>query len=180
MNEVMCLAEDIGALIYYTDTDSMHIEDRFVCGENDSLLGQAYKEKYGRELIGKQLGQFHTDFDFGGSYSIVDKVLVPCKDESKGDIVATESIFLGKKAYIDRIKDEKGAEAFHIRLKGICPKAILHKATREYEGDPMRLFKDLFDKKKKEFDLNAGGAVCFKVMKNHTVTSVNLKRAVQF
>lgn len=180
MNEVMCLAEDIGALIYYTDTDSMHIEDRFVCGENESLLGQAYKEKYGRELIGKHLGQFHTDFDFGGSYSIVDKKLVPCKDESNGDIVATESIFLGKKAYIDRLKDEKGTEAFHIRLKGICPKAILHKATQEYEGDPMKLFQDLYDGKKTEFDLNAGGAVCFKVMKNHTVTSVNLKRAVQF
>ena len=180
MNEVMCLAEDIGALIYYTDTDSMHIEDEFVSGENDSILGRAFSEKYGRELIGKQLGQFHTDFEFGGSFSIVDKKLVPCKDKNEGDIVAKESIFLGKKAYIDRIVDTKGTEAFHIRLKGICPKAILHKATEKYEGDPMKLFKRLFDKKPVEFDLNAGGAVCFKVLKNHTVTSVNLKREVKF
>lgn len=26
MNEVCCLAEDLGIDIYYTDTDSMHIE----------------------------------------------------------------------------------------------------------------------------------------------------------
>jgi len=26
MNEVMCLAEDLGIEIYYTDTDSMHID----------------------------------------------------------------------------------------------------------------------------------------------------------
>ena len=80
----MCLAEDIGALIYYTDTDSMHIEDRFVCGKNDSLLGQAFRGKYGRELIGKQLGQFHTDFEFGGSFSIVDSSVARAQFRAPG------------------------------------------------------------------------------------------------
>ena len=28
MNEVMCLAEDLGINIYYTDTDSMHIDKK--------------------------------------------------------------------------------------------------------------------------------------------------------
>ena len=56
MNEVMCLAEDIGADIEYTDTDSMHIDFDKV-----TPLADAFRLKYGRELIGKQLGQFHVE-----------------------------------------------------------------------------------------------------------------------
>ena len=100
MNEVMCLAEDIGATIDYTDTDSMHIDFDSV-----ERLGAAFKEKYGRELIGKKLGQFHTDFDFECSYHIVDGKLLRVGNsiESKGEIHACQSIFLGKKSYIDRL-----------------------------------------------------------------------------
>ena len=36
--------------------------------------------------------------------------------KSKGEIHACESIFLGKKSYIDRVRDDEGN---HIRLKGI-------------------------------------------------------------
>ena len=57
MNEVMCLAFDEGCRIYYQDTDSMHI-----CKSDLSKLESAFKSKYGRELIGTQLGQFHSDF----------------------------------------------------------------------------------------------------------------------
>ena len=85
MNEVMCLAEEIGATIHYTDTDSMHIDHEYVEGGNDSILGKAFRERYGRNLIGKQLGQFHTDFDFSSSYSNVDGKLLPCKTKSKGN-----------------------------------------------------------------------------------------------
>ena len=42
MNEVMCLAEDLGIQIWYQDTDSMHIEaDKVDC------LNAAFKNKYG-------------------------------------------------------------------------------------------------------------------------------------
>eukprot|EP00966_Prymnesium_polylepis_P310999 7185420-Prymnesium_polylepis.1 len=58
MNEVMCLAEDIGADIEYTDTDSMHIDFDKV-----DDLADAFRVKYGRELIGEHLGQFHVDFE---------------------------------------------------------------------------------------------------------------------
>lgn len=57
MNEVMCLVEDIGIQVYYQDTDSMHIPRDGV-----SLLSNAFKAKYNRELIGNQRGQFHIDF----------------------------------------------------------------------------------------------------------------------
>ena len=53
MNEVMCLAEDIDTpnepcKIYYTDTDSMHINSSGV-----NALTTAFYNKYGRELEGK-------------------------------------------------------------------------------------------------------------------------------
>ena len=58
MNEVMCLAEDLNIKIYYQDTDSMHIEK-----DKLELLNNKFKLIYGRDLIGKNLGQFHNDFD---------------------------------------------------------------------------------------------------------------------
>ena len=76
MNEVMCTAEDLGIRIFYQDTNSMHIEkDRL----ND--LASEYQKRFSRELIGKNLGQFHNDFD-----------------EVK-DGYAHKSLFCGKKVY---------------------------------------------------------------------------------
>ena len=57
MNEVMCLAYDIGCKIYYQDTDSMHIVK-----EDLERLERTFEEKYHRPLKGTNLGQFHTDF----------------------------------------------------------------------------------------------------------------------
>jgi hypothetical protein len=58
MNEVMCLAEDLGIELFYQDTDSIHMYE-----ENITKLSNQFKSKYNRELIGEELGQFHTDFD---------------------------------------------------------------------------------------------------------------------
>jgi hypothetical protein len=99
MNEVMCLAEDEGHTIYYQDTDSMHIK-----AEQVEPLADRFKEIYGRELIGAQMGQFNSDFDLEGA---------------KGEIVATESIFLGKKSYYDRLVSTDGVEGEHCRMKSI-------------------------------------------------------------
>ncbi|GMF67349.1 unnamed protein product [Phytophthora fragariaefolia] len=55
MNRVMCLAEDIDARIWYQDTDSMHIDYDSV-----QRLADAYRDLYSKELIGKQMGQFHS------------------------------------------------------------------------------------------------------------------------
>ena len=54
----MCLADDHNLNNYYTDTDSIHIDEDAV-----QPLAKHYQEKYGQQLIGKQLGQFHCDFD---------------------------------------------------------------------------------------------------------------------
>ena len=58
MNEVMCSCEDNNLTAYYTDTDSIHI-----LYDDVMVLKKKFSEKYGRELDGKQLGQFHIDFD---------------------------------------------------------------------------------------------------------------------
>ena len=79
------------------------------------------------------MGQFHSDFD---------------SDVIKKDIHATESIFLGKKCYIDKLegKDENGNAVvdYHIRMKGVSNNAIKHKAKIE-QRDFMEIYKSLLD-----------------------------------
>ena len=84
MNEVMTLAEDEGLNIWYQDTYSMHINY-----EQVELLALAFKNKYNRDLIGEDMSQFHIDFDLDGA----------C-----GEIYSTESYFLAKKVYIDKLE----------------------------------------------------------------------------
>lgn len=177
MNEVMCLAEDIGAKIHYTDTDSMHIDFDKV-----ETLGQEFKTKYGRELIGKKLGQFHTDFEYSGSYRTVDGKLEKVGDSMKsvGEIKAAQSYFIGKKTYLDKLVDDAGQECYHIRLKGIPAKCIQAKCDEAYNGSPMGLYKDLYEGKTVSFDLTSGGNVVFKSNKNHTMTTSAMVRDVTF
>ena len=111
MNEVMCLAEDLNIQINYQDTDSMHIID-----EQIKTLQNAYNKKYGKELIGSDMGQFHSDFDLKGADNIVSK----------------KSIYLGKKSYIDVLegvdKDGNIVNGYHTRMKGISEKSMNHYA----------------------------------------------------
>jgi hypothetical protein len=151
MNEVMCLAEDIGIDIYYQDTDSMHIDTRKV-----SVLSDVYREMYGRDLIGKEMGQFHTDFD--------SKII-------KGDIVAKESIFLGKKCYLDVLQGEDGTIDYHIRMKGVSSAAIYYYAEQNNTGLE-EIYSRLYNGEKIEFDLCCGGDACaFEFHKNMTISS---------
>ena len=135
MNEVMCLAEDIGCEIYYQDTDSMHILESDV-----PRLAEEFKKVYGRELIGDDMGQFHGDFD--------------CKGLDKDTTIAIESYFIGKKVYVDKLADKDNKIGYHVRMKGISREAIDEVAN----GDVMALYHQLYEKKDKtiEFNLLAG------------------------
>jgi hypothetical protein len=135
MNEVMCLAEDLFIDIYYQDTDSMHIKDSQI-----KELAEAFESKFGRKLIGKNMGQFHSDFEDAAT--------------------SVESYFLGKKAYIDKLSTGK----YHIRMKGISEKAIRAK------GEPLSLYKKLYDGKTLKFDL-ATGKPSFNRNKNFSYTT---------
>lgn len=134
MNEPMALAEDMKIKIYYQDTDSMHIQANRI-----QDLAKAFEEKYGRPLLGDALGEFNCDFSL--------KHLKP----DDVPIISTESYFLGKKSYIDRLryfKNGEKKEAFHARLKGIPEKSraspvgddstdIMHMYKKMSEGTPM-------------------------------------------
>lgn len=166
MNEVMCLAEDKNIDLYYQDTDSMHLRN-----EHIPILSKAFKETYGRDLIGKGLGQFHSDFDLPG-----------CTD-----VVATKSIFLGKKCYIDKLegtnKDGNKENGFHIRMKGIPEKCIHYvvEHTPKYK-DVMDLYTDLYNGNEVSFDLTNGGSKAnFKFNKDYTINTLSLfTRTIKF
>ena len=152
MNRVMCLAYDIGCKIYYQDTDSMHIE----AADLDKLAA-AYKSKYNDELVGSNMGQFHSDFK-----SDLGKVLH-----------ADKSLILGKKMYIDRLvvktSDQQTVYDYHIRMKGISRYAIERVAEEAYGGDIMKLYQDLYEGKTLNFDLVDCWHPVFKLNNDYSV-----------
>jgi DNA-binding MarR family transcriptional regulator len=165
MNEVMCLAEDNDLQLYYQDTDSIHIKDKDI-----KTLGDAFKVKYDRELIGEAMGQFHSDFEIKGC----------------NNIYAKRSIFLGKKSYIDELvgTNSKGEEVidYHIRLKGVPNSSILHACRKLGYKTPFELYEAMYDGKAVEFDLTEEGEKCnFKMAKNYKVHTLSeFKRELKF
>ena len=128
------------------------------------LLESEYEKRYNKVLTGKQLEQFHTDFQLEGAVS---------------EIYATKSIFLGKKSYIDVLESTnikgKTITGTHIRLKGITKEGIEY-SSKEYSKNNtpeyFKFFEDLSlgvsksiilnplnpetNKKKVMFDFNKG------------------------
>lgn len=143
MNEVMGTANDNNINIYYQDTDSMHMD-------NDKIpdLALKYTEIYKKELIGKEFGQFHSDFSH--------------KNKKCTDVIATKSIFLGKKAYIDYLEgtlpDDKKEYCIHARMKGINEISLYNKANEydleKIEDKVFKIYEDLSEGKQLEFILN--------------------------
>lgn len=161
MNRVMSLAEDNAIDIYYQDTDSMHIN------ENDlSKLEKIYEDTYNKKLVGKDLGQFHSDFDFKG-----------CKN-----VYSKELIILGKKCYLDHLVGTdkitgKKKESFHMRMKGVSSKSILYTCD-----DVKETYLKALHGKKISFDLTCNGfKPCFKANKDMTMTTLSdFTRELQF
>ena len=83
------------------------------------ILGDI-KKKYGSELVGEELGNFHVNFDMHGADS---------------ETYAVESLFLGRETYIDILeptdKDGKIIIAEHIRLKGIPARCMKYYAQKK-------------------------------------------------
>ena len=141
IGRVMALGEDLEEKfpqfspgIFYTDTDSMHIRQDLL-----RELVQAYKEKYGEEIMGSELCQFHIDFDAPKNYK-------------KGEFVrgASESYFIAKKMYADQLEGSQGSVGHHLRMKGI-PAGIV-----EYSHYPR-----IFNGEIVEFNLLEGNRVSF-------------------
>ena len=162
MNEPMALAEDIGVDIYYQDTDSTHTPVKDI-----PLLKEAYFKKYNRELEGNEMGQFNCDFD---------------SKKLKGKIRSVESVFLGKKCYVDKLQgDEEGVYDYHIRMKGVSGDAIADKVLQEGDG-VMDLYERLFHGEEITFDLCCRNQkACFETMSDGLMTSRSIfERCIRF
>jgi hypothetical protein len=172
MNEVICTAEDLNLNVYYTDTDSIHIDE-----DQIPILENEYKKRFKRELVGKNLGQFHTDFN--------DKFIINGNEIKMYDVYSQEFIALGKKAYIDVLvgTDKTGVkyENYHIRMKGVSGKAINYYADKN-DINVLEIYKQLYNGEEVEFDLTAGGNVpCFEFNKNYEIkTKTEFNRRVKF
>lgn len=168
MNQVICCGEDIGINVYYQDTDSIHILKNDV-----NRLETKYNSKYNRELIGKGLCQFHTDFNLnfkGRKYS--------------DNVFSRKFIGLGKKCYVDELIlldkegnpmiDDEGDEIidYHIRMKGVSNKAVIRRCE-ELDVTPVELYNRMYCGEKIDFDLLLGGdnETSFSFNKNMTVSS---------
>ena len=113
-------------------------------GDVDKVV-KIYKEQYGSELVGEDLGNFHIDFSM---------------DTANSEIYAIESLFLGKKTYIDILestdKDGMTINSEHIRMNGIPTPCIKYYAE-QHNMSVLYLFKQLCDNKTIKFDLTNGG-----------------------
>lgn len=150
ITQVTSLAQELHIGIYYTDTDSIHIDkDRI------EDLSNAFQERYHRNLIGKDLCQFHTDFP----------------STSRGMMWSEQFIGVGKKAYIDCLTD--GVErSYHIRLKGIPEQSIL-KYCERHQITPDELYKRFFyhDDYKATFDI-CDAKTAFSRKSNYLISSL--------
>ena len=86
----------------YTDTDSLHLY-----GWQVDAIAPHFKQYFGIDMIGKELGQFHVDFE--------------PRTFKKGETCLGSSFFcgVGKKMYIDELRGSQGSCEFHRRAKGI-------------------------------------------------------------
>ena len=131
MNEVMCLAEDNNIPLYYQDTDSMHLRK-----EDVSVLENLFYNKFNRKLIGSDMGQFHIDFP-----------LVDGKEP-----ISRKSIFLGKKAYLDCLRNEDGKEDYFIRMKGV-PDDVIINTCKDMHITVEELYERMYNGNEIDFNL---------------------------
>ena len=179
MNEVICLAEDIDIPIFYQDTDSMHLPE-----EDVPKLETAFKQLYGGDLNGKELGQFHGDFEFKGMKGAALK--------GYSEPRSVELIAVGKKCYLDILEAEKDGvtkQSLHVRMKGIPTPTVEYTAHNCTEwDDPERIagvrdvYLSMLECKTVKFDLTQNGTkACFDCAKNFTVRSRDkFERDVKF
>ena len=173
MNEVMCLAEDNNIFLFYQDTDSMHMYQ-----DDINILADLFKKKYVRELIGEELGQFHSDFEIKYNYN--------GEKKKAKDVYSSHLIVLGKKCYVDRLvgKDCDGNEVvdYHIRLKGVPNSTIEYEIEKQEIGDVINLYEKMYSGECINFDLTEGmGKMRCEVQKGFGVKTVtDFKRKICF
>ena len=119
-------------------------------------------KKYNQELVGNGLGNFHID--------------LPQKDGYK-DVYAIESLFLGKKTYIDSLEyvNDEGDKThdLHIRMRGVPASCIKYEASKK-KITVLDLYKNLYKGAVIEFDLtNDDSKFVCRNSKDHTIKTLH-------
>ena len=107
------------------------------------------------------MGNFHVDFDLYGATS---------------ETYAIESLFLGKKTYIDILestdKDGKTINSSHIRMKGI-PTSCIQYYAEQHNITVVDIYKKLYNNEVIKSDLtNDGNTIVCRHNKDHTISNV--------
>jgi hypothetical protein len=169
--------EAVGGRVLYSDTDSCHIEEKYMkpalemvntkWGEHRDFLGLP------RGMMGKGLYQFKSDFKLSGGHR-ADKETEP---------VSVMFIGLGPKAYMHKIMFIEGGETkyqYTYKIKGIPTSSITaylnrHGLTAE------ELYNKLYDGEAITFNLLDGDRVSFDKDKAGNVFSVaSFTRTVKY
>ena len=157
MNGVFGCASDCGVNIYYQDTDNIRLNYDDV----DTVVNR-YTKKCNKDLVGESLSQFHVDF--------------PKKDGYK-DVYGIESLFLGKKPYIDileYVNDEGNTtHGQHVRMKGF-PTSCIEYFAKENKMTVLYVYNELCDNKSIKIDLtNQNTKYVFRNTPEHNVKSLS-------
>lgn len=162
MNRVFNLMSDMKQPIYYTDTDSF-VVDR----SSRLLLADAFRVRYGKELVGDQLGQMHSDFSFKHEGKSVSPELVH----------STHFFPMAKKLYLHclvaTMPDGQAHHSIQFKSKGCTQVGLLYKSREYDEGDEgvVGLFRALSQGETVEVPLNPPGNVRFVYDKDNRVTT---------
>ena len=123
-------------------------------------LDREFTKKYGRKLIGSDMGNFHTDF-------------------SPADAYCVRHISLGKKMYLDVLESPTSGKHLHIRMKGIPEQVIKNHAEKYFKAtgseatgsDVEALYEHIYNGGNVEFNL-LDGKVCMKASRAGTIEYV--------
>jgi hypothetical protein len=151
MNEIFSIANENGIVLFYTDTDSLHMLKSQL-----PLLEKKFLEFKGRKLCDdNELEHFHVDFKLG---------------KHKADkIVSMQSVFVAKKMYLDMLyaKVDDAGEVYekgvHKKCKGISELSVDHRCYTHHNGDYVNLYLTLalpqLMRGDMEFDMTADGVL---------------------
>ena len=130
MNRLMYYLEDNHVPVYYTDTDSIHVNK------------QKWLEFTKEQWVGSNLGQFHNDYD-GYEIGIYDE---QHNSDNPYDLYAVEGYYLAKKIYCERVKSIKypEREGIFFRMKGI-PETTVKMFASQRNCSIMELYNLLYE-----------------------------------
>lgn len=164
MNKVFYELHNKMCSVYYQDTDSLHLLEEEV--------------KYlPSDLIGKELGQFHCDFE---DYWHINSIPIDKTIKYEGEpIYSEQAIFSGKKCYIHILRHRQSNVKYeHMRFKG-CNMEDFKNTCKENNLTHLEAYEKImrgeqFDIKTKKiaFDFTSAASVCNRL---ESVKSINKK-----